>query len=421
MEHVSNIVIIFILAEFIPLIMIKKVKAINFKSFESIEIDLSDLNIVLGPNASGKSNLASIFQFIRDIATLGLSNAISLQGGLEYLLNFKNSKKQQLELEIQFDKSQVVSFDRSNQVKFSDIYYNIKIYPFLKKKGMKKYIEEVSLKFTNPRDISADTANLRIISDNGRIRFEPEDVESEFLKTIHPFLMSLNINIKGEARSLISSLTLFFILGIGIPNFIQVYDFDPKLSKKAIPISGKAELEPDGSNTALVLRKMLENPEEKRRFIQYLKVCLPFVKDLSFENQVDKSIILKVAESYNPGLEIPSSIISDGTVEIVSLIYALFFDDKRLIVIEEPERNIHPHLIASLMHLVQEASNEKQIIITTHSPELIKYSRIEDLLIIERDRDGASKVSRVSDKSSVKAFLKDNIGIEELFVDGILN
>lgn len=120
-------------------------------------------------------------------------------------------------------------------------------------------------------------------------------------------------------------------------------------------------------------------------------------------------------------MEIPSSIISDGTVEIVSLIYALFFDDKRLIVIEEPERNIHPHLIASLMHLVQEASNEKQIIITTHSPELIKYSRIEDLLIIERDRDGASKVSGVSDKSSVKAFLKDNIGIEELFVDGILN
>ena len=401
--------------------MIKKVKAINFKSFESIDIELSDLNVVLGPNASGKSNLASIFQFIRDISILGLSNAISLQGGLDYLLNFKNSKKQHLELEIQFDKSQTVSFNRSNQAKLSDFYYNIKIYPFLKKKGMKKYIEEVSLKFTNPRDISAYTSNLKIISDNGKIRFEPDDVETEFSKKIHPLLLPLNMKNKGEAGSLISSFTLLFLLGIGIPNFIQVYDFDPKLSKKAISISGKAELEPDGSNTALVLRKMLENSEERKRFIQYLKVCLPFVKDLSFENQIDKSIILKVAESYNPGLEIPSSIISDGTVEILSLIYALFFDENRLIVIEKPERNIHPHLISSLMHLVQEASNEKQIIITTHSPELIKYSRIEDLLIIERDRDGASKVSRVSDKSSVKAFLKDNIGIEELFVDGILN
>ena len=226
---------------------------------------------------------------------------------------------------------------------------------------------------------------------------------------------------KGEAGSLISPFTLLFLLRIGIPNFIQVYDFDPKLSNKAIQISGKAELEPDGSNTALVLRRMLENSEERRRFIQYLKVCLPFVKDLSFENQINKSIILKVAESYNPGLEIRSSIISDGTVEILSLIYALFFDEKGLIIIEEPERNIHPHLIASLMHLVQEASNKKQIIITTHSPELIKYSRIEDLLIIERDHDGSSKVSRVSDKSSVKAFLTENIGIDDLFVDGILN
>ena len=415
------IVIVFILAAFIPLIMIKKVKAINFKSFESIDIELSDLNVVLGPNASGKSNLASIFQFVRDISTLGLSNAISLQGGLEYLLNFKNSKKQHLEVEIQFDKSQTVSFNRSNQTKLSDFCYNIKIYPFLKKKGMKKYIEEVSLKLTNPRDISGYISNLKIISDDGKIRFEPDDVESEYLKIIHPLLLPLNSRNKGEAGSLISSFPLLYLFGIGIPNFIQVYDFDPKLSKKAIPISGKAELEPDGSNTALVLRKMLENPEERRRFIQYLKVCLPFVKDLSFENQVDKSIILKVAESYNPGLEIPSSIISDGTVEIVSLIYALFFDEKRLIVIEEPERNIHPHLIASLMHMVQEASNKKQIIITTHSPELIKYSRIEDLLTIERDHNGASKVSRVSDKSSVIAFLKDNIGIDDLFVDVILN
>ena len=229
------IVIVFILAAFIPLIMIKKVKAINFKSFESIDIELSDLNVVLGPNASGKSNLASIFQFVRDISTLGLSNAISLQGGLEYLLNFKNSKKQHLEVEIQFDKSQTVSFNRSNQTKLSDFCYNIKIYPFLKKKGMKKYIEEVSLKLTNPRDISGYISNLKVISDDGKIRFEPDDVESEYLKIIHPLLLPLNSKNKGEAGSLISSFPLLYLFGIGIPNFIQVYDFDPKLSKKSNP------------------------------------------------------------------------------------------------------------------------------------------------------------------------------------------
>ncbi len=398
--------------------MIKKVRAINFKSFESIDIALSDLNVIVGQNSAGKSNFVSIFQFIRDITTVGLGNAISLQGGIEYLLNFKNSSEGHMEIEIQLDSKQSISVSRPQPLRLSDLSYKLQLYPFKKKKGIQKYIEEVSLKTSVAKGNASETGTVKFLSENGKIRSEGDE---EIIKQILPFSSPFSRSFNNDMGSLMQLPPLSFFLGHGIGNLIQVYDFDPKLSKKAIPITGKAELEPDGSNTALVLRKMLANPDERKKFIHYLKVCLPFVKDVSIENQVDKSVIFKMLETYNSKTDIPAPLISDGTIEIVSIIYSLFFERNRLIVIEEPERNIHPRLISSLTNLIREASQAKQIIITTHSPEMIKYVDLENLYIIDRDENGGSKVSRAANSDEIKAFLKEKIGIDELFVDGILN
>lgn len=394
--------------------MIKKVRAINFKSFESLDTDLSDLNVIIGQNSAGKSNFVSIFQFIRDIATVGLSNAISLQGGLEYLLNYRNSAEGHLDIEIQLDIKHYITLNGPQTVRLSDFSYKLQLYPFKRKKGIQKYIEEVSLRTSRTKGDTNETGTIKFFLQNGKISSEGEE---KIIKQIMPFPRSFS----KDMGSLMQIPPLSFFLGFGMDHLIQVYDFDPKLSKKAIPITGKAELEPDGSNTALVLKKMLAHPDERKKFIHYLKVCLPFVKDVSIENQVDKSVIFKMLETYNSKTYIPAPIISDGTIEIVSIIYSLFFERKELIVIEEPERNIHPRLISSLMSLVKEASQKKQIIITTHSPEMIKYVDLENLYVIDRDQNGASKISRASNNDEIKAFLKEKIGIDELFVDGILN
>ena len=103
--------------------MIRKVRAVNFKSFESIDVDLSDLNVVIGQNSAGKSNLVSIFQFIRDVSSVGLSNAISLQGGLEYMLNFKNSHDGYLEIGIVLDDKQNFHIGLHQLITLSEISY----------------------------------------------------------------------------------------------------------------------------------------------------------------------------------------------------------------------------------------------------------------------------------------------------------
>ena len=59
----------------------------NFKSFREMSFHPAAFNILIGSNASGKSNLIQLFIFLRDIAKYGIGNAISLQGGVDYLRN----------------------------------------------------------------------------------------------------------------------------------------------------------------------------------------------------------------------------------------------------------------------------------------------------------------------------------------------
>ena len=80
--------------------IIKKIKARNFKSFDNLEVELNKFNILIGANASGKSNFIRLFEFIRDIKKFGLENAISMQGGIEYLKNINMNKSKIFSIEI---------------------------------------------------------------------------------------------------------------------------------------------------------------------------------------------------------------------------------------------------------------------------------------------------------------------------------
>ena len=101
-------------------------------------------------------------------------------------------------------------------------------------------------------------------------------------------------------------------------------------------------------------------------------------------------------------------------------IIALYFEKKELIIIEEPERNIHPSLISKLISMMKEASKKKQIIITTHNPEFVKNADLKSLLLISRDKQGFSTISRPLEKEEIKIFLRNEIGIDELYIQNLL-
>lgn len=201
---------------------------------------------------------------------------------------------------------------------------------------------------------------------------------------------------------------------------IMIYDIDPKLPKKAVPFQGKANLEGNGENLAIVLKSLLGNKESRRKLINLLTDILPFIEMIKIEKFDDNSMICKIMEHYATDEYLSAPFISDGTINILAMIVALYFEKGPLTIIEEPERNIHPYLISKIVDMLKDASQNMQIIISTHNPEIVRNIDIEDLLLINRTDKGISEIKRPGETDDVKRFLENEIGISELFIDNLL-
>ena len=412
---------------------IREIAVSNFKSFREMEISPDRFNIVIGSNAAGKSNFIQIFKFIRDIAKYGLQNAISLQGGVEYFRNTIIGPVEDFSLRIIYvlesRQEDIIAVRDGLPVSFrpEEISYQF---------GLK--FADTGKSYTIAQEDLLVSGNYLVCGDNEvedrgtgsislsrredtlHIGVHPPDSLLLLEKEIFPLL---NRPKELPPPWLIMNMP-FAIPGIPPLEWIfrgmKVFDFDPRLLKKAVPIMGKNELEKDGSNLAIVIRNILEDPQKKASFSRLLKDMLPFVDEVAVEKFMDMSLFLKFRETYGKGSYFPASMISDGTINICALIIALYFEDRPVTVIEEPERNIHPFLISRLVEMLRDASRTKQIIVTTHNPEMVRHAKIEDILLITRDRDGFSRLERPSDKKEIRTFLENEIGIEELFIQNLL-
>ena len=413
---------------------IKEINITNFKSFRELNIKLGKFNVLVGANASGKSNFVSIFRFLRDIATHGLDNAISMQGGVGYLRNMKIGASSDLSIEIVF--SQEFRFAHGIKkkligIKTYEIEYRFTIKFNKRGSGFRISQDKLTQKIKivrlerEKRKIekkeSLGDGEIVISRSNGKIKIDintPEGVPLKKDDIFPPFLREEKL----PSHMLLLE-TPYFLIPFplrAIFDDISIYDFDPKLSKKAYPITGRAELEESGENLSIVLKNILQNKENKRKLFNLVKDFLPFVEDLDVEKFADKSLLFKLREVYFEKQYLPGSLISDGTINITALIIALFFEKKPLIIIEEPERNIHPYLISRVVNMMKDASQEKQIIVTTHNAEIVKYSELEDILLVSRDANGFSLITKPIDKNEVKTFLMNDLGIEELYIQNLL-
>ncbi|MBC7327945.1 AAA family ATPase [bacterium] len=413
-----------------------KIRVKNFKSFKDLEVELGNFNVLIGANASGKSNFVEIFRFLKDVLTHGLENAISLQGDVKYLRNISLGAMEDLVIEI-VSPMEVIGVGRPSESKGERL--GAKTYEttykftlgFGERKKKYELLEESFLCKCKLVRLMEEKDRLRKVEVMGEgrimlsreakgkleVKVEPPDFPFRREDIFYPF-PSLERMPEKELLLRLASLILPTPIE-GILEELAIYDFDPKLPKKAIPIAGKLELEEDGSNLALVLKNILEDKERREQLINLLNWLLPFVSRLGVEKFADKSLLVMLQEKYFKEY-VPAPLISDGTINLIALIVALYFEKKRFIIIEEPERNIHPYLISKVVEMMKEASGRKQIIITTHNPEIVRHSGLENLLLISRDEQGFSNISRPADKEGVKTFLEHEIGLDELYVQDLL-
>ncbi|RLF76088.1 ATPase [Thermococci archaeon] len=418
--------------------IIKRIKAKNFKSFRELDVELGDFNIIIGANASGKSNFIQIFKFLKDMVTYGLDNAVSIQGGAEYLANMSIGPAENLSLQLVFDvKKKPISLmglfvqktSISTYIKVNEITYDLELQLKRRGGGVRIAKETLTLKcdFGKIEKSKKKRGDRRKVvehgqivisrSNGGKIKVQaPESASLAEEQIIFRFLIGKQI----PSNILLLQIPLFFPPMETILDNIAIYDFDPKLPKRATPITGKLELEEDGSNLSIILKNITRNKETRRKLFNLVSDLLPFISSLDVEKFADKSLLFKLKEKYFKHY-LPASMISDGTINITALIIALYFEKKALTIIEEPERNIHPYLISKVVDMMKDASRNKQIIVTTHNPEIVKYAGLENILLISRDDSGFSSISRPTEKEQIRKFLENEIGIEELYVQNLLN
>ena len=402
---------------------IVKIKISNYRNFDDLSVRLNDFNLLVGANASGKSNFVQAFQFLRDIVNHGLEDAISRQGGVEYLRNIKIAKSLPLLFQVVMRGDTTwwwFPFDRDNfNVTIHEIDYEFSLK--FGKKGYEYAVDRDRMTLTYSREDPAEKFSVSFFNRDGKLETESTDPDESAL-----FFAGMPIFRESSGAEEKTLLIEEPLVGLNVQpaldwlSKIGIYDFDPKLPKRATPISGPSELTTDGSNLAIVLNKVLSDEESKRGFLNLSRDLLPFLRGVDVEKVADKSIFFKLREKYAEKADLPAFLISDGTINMMALIIALYFQEKRLSIIEEPERNIHPHLISKVMTMFREASKKKQIIATTHNPEMVKQADLEHILLVKRDGRGFSKITKPADSEQIRIFLENEMGLDDLLVQNLL-
>lgn len=417
----------------------------NFKSIASADIDFEPLTMLVGANASGKSNLINVFRFISNITTEGIDNAVALQGGIPYLANASLPKGTPIEISFTLDLSNegwVRSTGKKTvALEIQKIDYHFTLQPNLRGGGYHIISDDMSLTFdclhvdlTARRDQRYTSLNAKYLLSAERKTakasiqlkhiFTPPDVIDD--ETRHTIECDITPQVFARLCNEDKKELMLYRISMLLPSlfsestFIRIFDFDPRELKKSSSMASTKILEENGSNVASVLHSILRTKENRKKLTTLLNEFLPFVDGITIENNFDKSFSYKVQEKFS-NKAFHANFLSDGTVSLLAIIIALYFEElSNVIILEEPERNIHPKLLSSLLESAEDVSEEKQVFITTHNPEFLKHAKIDNVRLVQRDADGYTLISTPGNSEAVRCFVENDLGLDDLFLQDML-
>jgi predicted ATPase len=360
------------------LIMLKKIKIKGYKSIQSLELELNEINILIGANGAGKSNLISFFKLLSwMIQSQGkLQFFIAQSGGANSLLFDGASITPQLEAELNFQ----TDFGRN------DYYFRL----FHAASDTLIFAEE---KYRFSRSIFSSVADW-ISLDSGHKEAKIINQGDQTARTLVPLLQNC-----------------------------KVYQFhntsDTARIRQRWSIEDNRYLREDGANLASVLLRLKENePKYYRIIVDTLTQITPFFDDFVLET-VSNTVILQWTEK-NTDIIFSSHQISDGTLRTMALVTLLLqpiSDLPDVLILDEPELGLHPYAINIIAGLIQSISHEVQVILATQSTFLIDCFATEDIIIVDR-KQRASEFKRL-DPEPLKDWLEE-YSLSELWNKNVL-
>lgn len=331
----------------------------GYKSIAECDIELNALNVLIGANGAGKSNLISFFRLIKNILDGQLQISVGAQGGPDAILHFGRKKTEALTAELYFG---------NNGYKFS----------LMPTQDNRLMFSRECLWWNMHGDWNAKTGHFESYA---------------------------------ESQKGISGVYDYVVPPMRSWRVFHFHDTSSSaLIKQIHNINDNSYLREDARNLAAFLYRLKSNHTENyNRIIKTIKLVAPFFGDFHLRPTVNNQEKIQL-EWTEQGEDIPftASALSDGTLRFICLATVLLQPQEFIpatILIDEPELGLHPFAISILGSLIKSVSENHQLILSTQSVELINEFDLEDILVVDK-HNGKSVFKRL-DTEELSEWLTD--------------
>lgn len=408
--------------------MISELKIRNFKSLESVNLKLGHFNLLVGANASGKSNFLDALRFLQ-----GVGNGFSIEGVLNGIPQ------------------------TSTSVKWDGIRGGSKLVAFRKPDDSQSEFNEFQIVFDNDGLINCNvdelTYGLNWGIKNGTISISSEFLKSETGKIIIDDTVGFQVPVEETEEFLNSNRSLHSKQSIEEMlaewpriSFWSQSDYPSEIATKcARAVSARladmqfldllpavlrnysskvARLGELGEGFAALIHE-IESNGSKPALLEWLKELRPNeVDDIYSLEGLNNDFMVAVKEGNK---EFRAPALSEGTLRFIALAAAFFQPSMpKVLVIEEIEKGLHPSRLRLLLELMRSQSKRTgtQVFATTHSPTLLAWLTEEDrktTFVCTRDAEsGATKMHSLAEVPRLEELIHKDYHLDQLFEEGWL-
>ena len=357
----------------------------GFKSIRELkDFELKNLNILIGANGAGKSNLISFFRMLQSLMRGGLADYIRNNGGISGILYNGRQVTSQMDFEAIFNRGS----------------YRFSIMPRPDEGADFELVNDVCtaedgfdkpLRFGSSRDYSSGQIKDRQIEESSDILM--------YSKHADPVYIAVN------------SWAIYHFHNTG---------FDARMRHAEI-VEDNKYLRDNASNIApVLLRLRKEAPRSYKEILDACRLVTPFLEDFLLEPQ-RHGPETKVSLTWRTkGSDYPMQPyhLSDGSIRFICLATALLQPEPpSMIIVDEPELGLHPQAIDILCELIEHAASRTQVIVATQSVLLLNHFAIEDIVVVNR-KDGQSIFERL-EHGDFNVWLEE-YSVGELWVKNVI-
>lgn len=343
--------------------MVDKIQIYGYKSIKALDLDLKQLNILIGANGAGKSNVISFFKFLNELVEYRLKVFVGQKAGANSFLHYGRKTTPRLSAYLHFG---------ANAYSFSLLPTDADSFVFENEELIFKGVFYPTPKITRLGGGHAETLMHEARQKGGR---------------------------NSVANYVVSHLASWRLY-----HFHDTGDSAP--TKQASEINDNLFFRGDGSNLAAFLYLLkAQNPIYYENIRATVQTVTPFFDDFILRPMPHNPNLIQL-EWKEKGSDFPfrAQHLSDGTLRFICLATLLLQPQlPSLILIDEPELGLHPYAIHVLANLIQLASQKTQLLISTQSITLLNLFLPEDIIVVDR-KDGQSTFTRL-DKVTIEEWM----------------